>query len=540
MEKYDAKITDLNKHDVFFKNKGEGWKPDVHSKASIESHGYIFGETIGEGIGTKVKKAYSREHRTNVAIKIFTKSKLSDEALHKFVPREISILQRINHPGIVELLQAFESDRCIYAVFEWIPNGDVTGFVNSLGRLSESDARRIFQQLLNVVSYLHENGICHRDIKLDNILLDEFYNIKLIDFGFSRCLKKRSPLSTNCGSYVYAAPEILQGVNYAGIPADIWSMGVCLYAMLCGRLPFRDDDVDILRMSMKEELKFYKHVSKDCKALLRAMLNVNPRRRPSIHRIRKCKWMCRPLRPPGESSMSSMSVAKVIATHQKPEYFDPSIEHGFLCRQDQKEVKSNRVSSVLKSVAQSHSTGQSSINLADLPLTKASSVAMVTGVSGPVGRKISKQIGLNIEEPPSASTGNKALSLITNTADTTKKAQGGFGRAMKAMRTFKVAATVVRAVRRFKRSPLNTILNMPQEKAMEKMVQMNHEKHEKDKSVLRRSTGVKVAALCSEERQRSAMCRRQSEAAIEEAQRVNREKKDSFKDTVSHLLPTDG
>ncbi|XP_061175063.1 testis-specific serine/threonine-protein kinase 1-like [Saccostrea echinata] len=526
MDAYEAKIIKLEDKTTL-NTKGELWKPNKNSQASLEHEGYEFKGTITSSQFSKIKTAHFKKENIDVAVKIIKKYKLPKDVLEKFIPREIAILQRVQHHGIVDLLAVYESPCCFYLVMELLPRGDLLEFVSNVGYLTEPDARRFFHQLLDIVAYLHKENICHRDIKLENLMLDCCFNLKLTDFGIARYINNSEKLSTTCGSYVYTAPEVMNGEEYNGAQADIWSMGVCLYAMLCGKLPFRDDDVDILRQSMRERLHFHRHVSKACRYLLRKMLSYEPENRPPIQDIRRTDWMCKPIKNVGESSVSSLSVAAVTSDLHPNVTIDPNAEHGFSCNQKDKRFKSTKVSDILHCVTENHSTGTSKVDLKAIPALKPASVAAITGVAGPIGRKISQQMGLNIDtstekkDPPVKSGLGKA----------------GFSRAMKGLRTFKRATTVIRATRRFKRGPLNTILKISQEEAMAKIMDQNHKQVEHETKELHRCTSGKLATHLKAVMHEENLSKKKSQLEMEQAKQEHDEKTSRLRQTVLHLMP---
>ncbi|OWF38998.1 CBL-interacting protein kinase 10-like [Mizuhopecten yessoensis] len=527
------------------REKGGMWSPDQHEKVSVESYGYMFGETIGEGPRSKVKKAVRKQTNEIVAIKVIKKKCFKKEAVEKFVTREIRLNHTLQHPGLLDLYSVYSSGTSYFLVMEYAPNGDLLEFVNRLDRLSEPDARRIFKQLLDIVNYLHENGVCHRDIKCENILLDDCYNIKLADFGFARRFPENRMVGTRCGSYVYTAPEVLTESKYDAVKSDIWSMGICLYAMLCGRLPYRDDDLAVLLFAMQERLKFHKHVSRDCRDLLRAMLSYDPRKRPAISSIMKTNWMCKPLGNAGESSMSSLSVAAVTDKHELPMDYNPYAEHGFSCNLHDDVFKGTPVTDVLRTVAENHSSGTSSVDLTKvaIPKNKTSTAAMVTGVAGPIGRKLSQQMGLDVstKSPKTAGGDVWASQGGGKGGDVRGHGQGqkksAFGKATNALATFRRAAKVVTAVKRFKRKPLNTILNMPQEEAMAKIIHTREKADSTEIKDLHFSESGKMAALIGKERKDATFERRQSETLRDNENRAKEERRGLFGHTLSVLTP---
>ncbi|XP_013392325.1 testis-specific serine/threonine-protein kinase 3-like [Lingula anatina] len=209
---------------VLKKKKGGAWKPDANSRYSIVKHGYKLDKTIGNGLFSKIKLAYCEKTNKKVAIKIIYKNKLRPEVQDEYLDAEVAIMQNLEHPGMIELYEAAESVNNLYLVMELAENGDLLDYILKHGYLSEEEARRIFRQILDVVKYCHDNYICHRDIKCENVLLDEELNVKLTDFGFSCPTSEGDLLTQRCGSYAYAAPEILDGDPYEGFKTDIWSM----------------------------------------------------------------------------------------------------------------------------------------------------------------------------------------------------------------------------------------------------------------------------------------------------------------------------
>ncbi|XP_053595451.1 serine/threonine-protein kinase SIK3 isoform X2 [Microplitis demolitor] len=252
---------------------------------------YELEKTIGKGNFAVVKMATHVVTKSKVAIKIIDKTKLSEENLAKIF-REVHIMKRLRHPHIIRLYQVMETEKMIYLVTEYAPGGEIFDHLVRNGRMSEPEARRIFKQIVLAVHYLHTHGVVHRDLKAENLLLDADNNIKLADFGFSNEYTPGMPLSTWCGSPPYAAPEIFEGKHYDGPSSDVWSLGVVLYVLVCGALPFDGPTMKSLRsvvISGKFRIPFF--MSADCEKLIRHMLVVEPERRLSIRQILAHPWM---------------------------------------------------------------------------------------------------------------------------------------------------------------------------------------------------------------------------------------------------------
>lgn len=162
------------------------------------------------------------------------------------VTREIHILKIVNHPHIIQLYEIIETQKRLYLIMENCSNGELFDYITSKNRLKESESCRLFQQLISGIEYLNELGIAHRDIKPENLLLDDFNNLKIVDFGLSSTFGPGEKLSTACGSPCYAAPELIKGQQYIGAKADIWSAGVVLFTSLTGYLPFEDQNTQAL------------------------------------------------------------------------------------------------------------------------------------------------------------------------------------------------------------------------------------------------------------------------------------------------------
>lgn len=180
-----------------------------------------------------------------VALKIINKRKISSMDIGGRIKREIQFLKILRHQHIIKLYEVISTPSDIIMVIEYA-GGELFQYIVDNGRLPESEARRFFQQIISAVECCHRHKIVHRDLKPENLLLDEFLNIKIGDFGLSNRMVDGDFLKTSCGSPNYAAPEVISGRLYSGPEVDVWSCGVILYVMLCGRLPFDDDYVPSL------------------------------------------------------------------------------------------------------------------------------------------------------------------------------------------------------------------------------------------------------------------------------------------------------
>ncbi|XP_014475931.1 PREDICTED: serine/threonine-protein kinase MARK2-like isoform X3 [Dinoponera quadriceps] len=270
-----------------------GSRLSSRSRTSEEPHigKYKLLKTIGKGNFAKVKLAKHVPTGKEVAIKIIDKTQLNPGSLQKLF-REVRIMKMLDHPNIVKLFQVIETEKTLYLVMEYASGGEVFDYLVLHGRMKEKEARAKFRQIVSAVQYCHQKKIIHRDLKAENLLLDSEMNIKIADFGFSNEFTPGNKLDTFCGSPPYAAPELFQGKKYDGPEVDVWSLGVILYTLVSGSLPFDGSTLRELRERVlrgKYRIPFY--MSTDCENLLKKFLVLNPTKRASLENIMKDKWM---------------------------------------------------------------------------------------------------------------------------------------------------------------------------------------------------------------------------------------------------------
>lgn len=265
--------------------------PVRNASYGLHRYGYVVGKTLGSGAYAKVKAGHSLKLNRPVAIKIISKRSAPKDMLDKFLPREIEMLKAMNHENVVKLLESIVTENEVYLALEYAEKGDLLDYINSRKFLSEDAARKLFGDLVNGIAACHAKGIVHRDLKCENLLLDAQMRLKITDFGFSRRQEKGINLETYCGSYAYAAPEVVLGDPYDGEPADIWSIGVVLYAMVSGRLPFKDNDIKTLLSDIASKITFRSRISKECQVLIRGMLTFNVSDRMTLEQIKAHPWM---------------------------------------------------------------------------------------------------------------------------------------------------------------------------------------------------------------------------------------------------------
>jgi len=270
------------------RNKDDSNNPEL-SIASIGN--YVFQKTVGEGNFAKVKLAKHKLTGVEVAIKIIDKTRIDEKKLGKLY-REVKIMKLLNHPNIVKLFEVIETKNTLFLVMEYSSGGELYDYLVVHGRMKEKEARVKFRQILAAVNYCHNKRVIHRDLKAENLLLDANFDIKIADFGFSNYYDPESKLDTFCGSPPYAAPELFQGKRYTGPEVDIWSLGVILYVLTTGCLPFDGKNLQEMRESVcrgKYRIPFY--LSDSCEKLLRKFLIRDPTKRASLEMLIDDPWI---------------------------------------------------------------------------------------------------------------------------------------------------------------------------------------------------------------------------------------------------------
>ncbi|KAJ4907808.1 CBL-interacting serine/threonine-protein kinase 21 [Raphanus sativus] len=246
---------------------------------------YEIGRTIGEGNFAKVKLGYDTTNGTYVAVKIIDKALVIQKGLQSQVQREIRTMKLLNHPNIVQIHEVIGTKTKICIVMEYVAGGQLSDKL-CRHKMKESDARKLFQQLIDAVDYCHNRGVYHRDLKPQNLLLDSKGNLKVSDFGLSAVPKSGDMLSTACGSPCYIAPELIMNKGYSGAAVDVWSCGVILFELLAGYPPFDDHTLVVLyKKILRADYTFPPAFTGAQKKLIFNILDPNPQRRMKLAEI---------------------------------------------------------------------------------------------------------------------------------------------------------------------------------------------------------------------------------------------------------------
>ncbi|KAJ3057498.1 MAP microtubule affinity-regulating kinase 1 [Rhizophlyctis rosea] len=300
-----------------------------------ERHRYVGNyeilRTIGEGSFAKVKLGVHRLTGEKVAIKVIDKDRLPDAYSLRHVHREARIMRLLDHPNIVQLYEVMETKREVMLVLEYAGGGEVLDYIVAHGRLRESEAKRFMAMILDALIHCHSMNVVHRDLKAENLLLSSDNCIKISDFGLSNIFDPTKTLTTCCGSPVYSAPELIEGKRYVGPEVDAWSMGVNLYAMVVGDLPFADNNLSGLYDAiLKGRYELPDYLSSECRDVITKLLVVNPKKRYTCAQARDHPWLASvPIEGPRRSAINptppSVSAAVHIARPHTEEEIDREV-----------------------------------------------------------------------------------------------------------------------------------------------------------------------------------------------------------------------
>ena len=289
-----------------------GYRPTY--RAVLARKGYLVRSTLGSGSYSKVKMALDFTGcAEKVAVKIIDRLKAPRDYQDRFLPRELDIWPKLNHRNIISLHECFQDSRRVYMILEFSEGGDVLRYIQNSGALPENMARTWTLQIADAVRYMHDMDVTHRDLKLENLLLDYDRNIKICDFGFIKGDSMKDLSQTYCGSKSYAAPEILLGRPYDPRKSDIWALGVILYIFVTGKMPFDETKGTKSILDEQRVLDFHwpklRKISSTCKNLIISMFIWEYDQRPDIHAVLADPWFHGPIATFKHASQARETVA---------------------------------------------------------------------------------------------------------------------------------------------------------------------------------------------------------------------------------------
>ena len=249
---------------------------------------------IGDGMTSQVYSAVHIETNRKVAIKQMRRDRMLNQRTREAFESELKILESCDHPFISSFYNLIESEKYFYLVMEIASRGTLLNYIKSHRQLKEKECLRIFVQIVSAINYMHQTlNIIHRDIKVDNMMFDDFFNIRLIDFGMSKIKDSQNQtlVQTTCGSFPFIAPEILKNEKYDK-EVDVWSLGICLYIMATGQVPFNSTNQKILIEQILHDDPIYpQNLSEGLVDILKAMLNRDPAKRIKLNEIKFHPWV---------------------------------------------------------------------------------------------------------------------------------------------------------------------------------------------------------------------------------------------------------
>ncbi|CAD6184684.1 unnamed protein product [Caenorhabditis auriculariae] len=266
---------------------------DTTVLSGISKRNLLVESFLAKGSYATVLKGHNTDTNTQVALKIVD-SKKKCEYTQRFLPRERDIWPHLSHVNVIRLHTMIDLDPYLVFVCEYAENGDLLSKIKRERRIAEPQAKRIFLQIIEALKYLHSVKVVHRDLKCENVYLDRNDNVKLGDFGFARLLEKNDNTTTFCGSRAYAAPEILSALPYDAYMSDIWSLGVVLFIMVTGCMPYNDTDAyKMLRRQIEHKVRFPSStpISNEAKNLIYNIMDPRPNNRPNLRQICKHSWL---------------------------------------------------------------------------------------------------------------------------------------------------------------------------------------------------------------------------------------------------------
>lgn len=265
-----------------------GELPPVPSKIGP----YLIKNEIGRGAFAVVRLGVHSETKQQYAVKIITKKSVEEKDVFTHFETEVRVLHQMRHPHIVQFLDILKDDYYYYLFMDYCPNGELFTYIIDHRFLQEDEAKILMRQICSGLKYIHSISAAHRDLKPENLLIDEYDQIKISDFGFARYVPSNNLVSTACGSKGYAAPECFSGKPYNPYKSDMWSLGIILFAMVTGQLPWtQKNDVALIEQIKQADYKMPTYLSQSCQDLLRKLINPNPDDRVTSEEIFDQEWM---------------------------------------------------------------------------------------------------------------------------------------------------------------------------------------------------------------------------------------------------------
>lgn len=266
----------------------------------LAANGYRVGQQLGAGTYSNVRTAERTADGNMCAVKIIDRRKARKDYLVKFLPRELEIITRLQHPNVIRTFLCIQTKEYIFQIMQYAEKGDVLQMIQRCCFIPEEKTKSIFRDISNGLKYMHDLNIAHRDLKCENILLFKDNTAVLSDFGFSKQYEsdKSDMCQTFCGSTAYASPEVLRGIPYNPKVNDIWSVGVVLFTMLCGTMPFDDSNVTrLVQQQLSRDIKYPARVngkvSDEVKQFVLDILEPSINKRPTIEKILSTGWLKR-------------------------------------------------------------------------------------------------------------------------------------------------------------------------------------------------------------------------------------------------------
>ncbi|VVC44543.1 Protein kinase domain,Protein kinase-like domain,Serine/threonine-protein kinase, active site [Cinara cedri] len=310
---------------LFFHKKDHKVGTQLSKTNTLKSEGYIILDHISTGGYGEVHHAkYIQDDKElNLVVKIIDTNLSSKEYVSKFLPRELDVIRKINHPYIVHTHSILQKKAILFVFMTYAEKGDLFDYITTNGPIKEDQARIWFRQVALAVQYLHTVDIVHRDIKCENILITKNFTVKLSDFSFSKFIKRAQRLNcnTHCCSVWYAPPEVLSLRPYDGKSSDIWSLGVVLYIMIYAKMPFSKNDTK--RMYQQQVKREWCHhpsignlISENLKTCVDNILQPEPRKRWVINNILESDWITMNLGLVKMNEQESMALIEAQNLHK--------------------------------------------------------------------------------------------------------------------------------------------------------------------------------------------------------------------------------